>query len=114
VATAAPLRHIKHYPTVSNAKGLLNSGAFSDAIEQRVTPDKALIRQLDWEIRASKNLGASWICQAIATPATKSKVRGSKHTCSREYSLPCKSLSIFDCSFVRLIVWQGIGAIALP
>lgn len=50
-----------------SAIGLLDSGTFSDPIEQRITPEQALVRQLDWETRASKKLGIQWNCQAIAS-----------------------------------------------
>ena len=46
---------------------MLDSGAFSDVVKQRLTPEQALIRQLDWEISASKKLGVTWICQVIAS-----------------------------------------------
>ncbi|MBE9015885.1 hypothetical protein IQ272_07005 [Chroococcidiopsidales cyanobacterium LEGE 13417] len=45
---------------------MLDSGAFSD-LQRRFTPEQALIRQLTWEARASKKLGVSWRCQAIAS-----------------------------------------------
>ena len=46
----------KNYPETAEAIGLLDSGAFSTSLQQRLTPDQALIKQLTWETRASKNL----------------------------------------------------------
>ncbi|MDV2994870.1 MAG: hypothetical protein N4J56_004524 [Chroococcidiopsis sp. SAG 2025] len=45
----------KNYPQTATAIGLLDSGAFSTSLQQRLTPEQALIRQLTWEARASKN-----------------------------------------------------------
>lgn len=57
----------KNYPETLDAIGLLDSGAFSDPIEKRLTPELALLRQLKWEQSASKKLGTTWISQAIAS-----------------------------------------------
>jgi hypothetical protein len=57
----------KNYPETLNAIGLLDSGAFSDPITKRLTPELALLRQLKWEQSASKKLGTTWISQAIAS-----------------------------------------------
>lgn len=47
--------------------GLLDSGAFTDPPEKRLTPDTALNRQLAWERRASDLWGARWQAQAIVS-----------------------------------------------
>lgn len=45
---------------VNEIEGLLDSGAFSDAPESRLTPDQALARQLRWEDQASSKWGGRW------------------------------------------------------
>ena len=45
----------KNYPETVEAIGLLDSGAFSTPLQQRLAPEQALIRQLSWEARATKN-----------------------------------------------------------
>lgn len=57
----------KNYPEKPTAIGLLDSGAFSDQIAKRLTPELALLRQLKWEQSASKKLQTAWISQAIAS-----------------------------------------------
>lgn len=57
----------KNYPETPDAIGLLDSGAFSDPIVKRLTPELALLRQLKWEQSASKKLGFTWISHAIAS-----------------------------------------------
>lgn len=57
----------RNYPEIPTAIGLLDSGAFSDPIAKRLSPETALMRQLKWEASASKKLGVDWISQAIAS-----------------------------------------------
>lgn len=57
----------KNYPEVSSAIGLLDSGAFNDPPDKRLTPEAALLRQLNWEARASKKLNKEWTSYAIAS-----------------------------------------------
>lgn len=45
---------------VATIDGLLDSGAFSDAPEKRLTPETALARQLRWEGLASEKWGQPW------------------------------------------------------
>lgn len=45
---------------VAQIDGLLDSGAFSDAPEKRLTPQTALARQLRWEGLASAKWGQPW------------------------------------------------------
>lgn len=59
--------HARNYPETSSAVGLLDSGAFSDSPDKRLTSEAALLRQLKWESAASKKLGTSWISHAIAS-----------------------------------------------
>lgn len=44
----------------ANVIGLLDSGAFSDSPEERLTPDAALERQLRWEREAERWWGHPW------------------------------------------------------
>lgn len=53
----APGRHGFNPATVT---GLIDSGAFTDPPERRLTPDAALARQLRWEERAADTWGAAW------------------------------------------------------
>lgn len=47
---------------------LLDSGAFSDSPQQRLTPEKALERQIKWEARASQRLNCTdWHVEAIVS-----------------------------------------------
>ena len=48
------------YSRPDGVVGLLDSGAFSDPIDQRLTPEQALCRQLAWEERASQLWGGPW------------------------------------------------------
>lgn len=59
--------YARSYPEISTAIGLLDSGAFSDSPNHRLTPETALLRQLKWEAGASKKLGTKWIAYAIAS-----------------------------------------------
>lgn len=59
--------YCKSYPQTSEAIALLDSGAFSDPIEKRKTPETALLRQLKWEQSASQKLGVAWQSEAIAS-----------------------------------------------
>lgn len=47
--------------------GLLDSGAFSDPPQRRLTPALALERQLEWEQRATRAWGAAWQAHAIVS-----------------------------------------------
>lgn len=59
--------YTRSYPETPTAIGLLDSGAFSDSPDKRLTLEAALLRQLRWETSASKKLGTSWISHAIAS-----------------------------------------------
>jgi hypothetical protein len=47
--------------------GLLDSGAFSDPPQRRLTPDSALDRQLAWEARARARWGLPWVAEALVS-----------------------------------------------
>lgn len=47
--------------------GLLDSGAFSDPPHKRLTPERALDRQLRWEQRASDVWSGPWISHAVVS-----------------------------------------------
>ncbi len=51
----------------SEVLALLDSGAFTDSPENRLTPEQALDRQLTWEQRASKGWGMPWISHALVS-----------------------------------------------
>src|SRR5262245_33392611 len=47
--------------------GLLDSGAFSDPPEGRLTPEGALERQIAWERRFSEMTGKAWMAELLAS-----------------------------------------------
>jgi hypothetical protein len=47
--------------------GLLDSGAFTDPPEERLTPEQSLERQLAWEKRASEKWGGEWKASALVS-----------------------------------------------
>lgn len=51
----------------SEVTGLLDSGAFSDAPERRLTPQGALERQLNWERKAVAKWGREWQAEAFVS-----------------------------------------------
>ncbi len=51
----------------AHVAGLLDSGAFSDPPEKRLTPETALERQLRWEARVSTFWGAPWQAEALVS-----------------------------------------------
>lgn len=63
--TAAHPPQFAAYP--ADVHALLDSGAFSDKPERRLTPPGALDRQLDWELRASNRWGVDWQAEAIVS-----------------------------------------------
>jgi hypothetical protein len=52
---------------VPHVVGLLDSGAFSDSPERRLTPEGALERQLHWEREAERFWGAPWQAEAMVS-----------------------------------------------
>lgn len=46
---------------------LLDSGAFTDPPERRLTPEGALERQLAWEARAAERFGRPWRVEAVVS-----------------------------------------------
>lgn len=46
---------------------LLDSGAFTDPPAKRLTPDRALDRQIEWERRFSEMTGTSWKAEMLAS-----------------------------------------------
>lgn len=48
------------FGAVQDVIGLIDSGAFTDPLNKRLTPDRALERQLTWENKASDKWGADW------------------------------------------------------
>lgn len=52
---------------VPEVVGLLDSGAFSDPPEKRLTPDAAVERQLRWEGRAERFWGRPWQAQGFVS-----------------------------------------------
>lgn len=53
--------------TLAGVNALLDSGAFSDSPEERLTPEQALDRQLNWERRAAARWNEPWAAYAIAS-----------------------------------------------
>jgi hypothetical protein len=51
----------------SRVTGLLDSGAFSDPPERRLSPEGALRRQLRWEAEAGRFWGAPWRAEALVS-----------------------------------------------
>jgi hypothetical protein len=47
--------------------GVIDSGAFSDAIDKRLTPARALERQLTWENKASDKWSGDWQSYALVS-----------------------------------------------
>jgi hypothetical protein len=54
-------------PRVADVIGLLDSGAFTDPPERRLTPATALDRQLRWEGLASEKWGGTWRASALVS-----------------------------------------------
>lgn len=52
---------------VPRVQGMLDSGAFSDPPEQRLTPEEALTRQLRWEANAARLWGAPWQAEGLVS-----------------------------------------------
>lgn len=52
---------------VSQISAYLDSGAFSDPPEKRLSPDEALCRQLAWEQRAGDKWGSNWRAQGVVS-----------------------------------------------
>lgn len=83
---------------------LLDSGAFSDSPECRLSPEAALERQLTWERRAAESLGAPfWQAEAIvsydrligtaaADSAVRETVDNAAFLCSRREDLAPRKL----------------------
>jgi hypothetical protein len=55
------------HTNIANLRYLLDSGAFSDAPEARLTPDRALDRQLQWEAKAADLWGVPVASEAIVS-----------------------------------------------
>lgn len=52
---------------VPNVTGLLDSGAFSDSPEERLSEEEALLRQIRWESEAARFWGAPWQAEAVVS-----------------------------------------------
>lgn len=67
--TAANRPHVVPFSTAALAgmHAILDSGAFSDAPADRLTPAAALERQLAWELKASAQWGGAWRAEVLVT-----------------------------------------------
>ena len=52
---------------VSEVHGMMDSGAFSDPPEKRLTPEQSLERQLAWERSATRLWGAPWQAESLVS-----------------------------------------------
>lgn len=52
---------------INEIDGMLDSGAFTDPPEKRLTPEASLDRQLRWEVQASEKWGGSWRANAFVS-----------------------------------------------
>jgi hypothetical protein len=52
---------------VSEVRGMMDSGAFSDPPERRLTPEQSLERQLAWERNATRLWGAPWQAESFVS-----------------------------------------------
>lgn len=64
---SAAIRPERHGFEPATVCGLLDSGAFSDRGDARLSPADALARQLGWERRASAKWGAPWVARALVS-----------------------------------------------
>lgn len=66
--TAAYGPHSRFTPQeAAGVRALLDSGAFSDPPERRLTPEGSLERQLRWEGAAARNWGLDWSAEALVS-----------------------------------------------
>jgi len=75
--------------------GYLDSGAFSDPADKRLSSDEALCRQLAWERKANDQWGAPWQAQGIVSYdllIDETWVNGEKH--KRRWSIKQADIAI--------------------
>lgn len=65
--TASRPPQLAAFPCLADLNAYLDSGAFSDPPERRLTPEGALDRQLAWEYKASEKWGSHWQASGLVS-----------------------------------------------
>ena len=65
--TAAHKPNLIRIENPASLLGIIDSGAFSDSCDDRLTPEQALERQLTWETKAGEKWGIDWAAYALVS-----------------------------------------------